>query len=126
MKKAYIAVALVVLVGVIAAVLLLTNKEDATTTNTQSVNTTNTTSGNNDTVYALADVKSHSTQNDCWSVIDGKVYNLTSYVPRHPGGIDEIVKACGNDGTSLFESQPKHGASAKNQLESLQIGILAN
>jgi cytochrome b involved in lipid metabolism len=84
--------------------------------------------------YSTADVAKHNNANDCWTIIGEKVYDLTSYVPRHPGG-DEILRACGNDGTSLFESRQSadgenigsgqpHSPNAQQQLESLYIGEL--
>jgi cytochrome b involved in lipid metabolism len=33
----------------------------------------------------------------------GKVYNITPYLEYHPGGIPEIMKGAGKDGTSLFD-----------------------
>ena len=37
-----------------------------------------------------------------WSSWQGKVYNITPYIPFHPGGEAEILKAAGRDGTKLF------------------------
>lgn len=31
-----------------------------------------------------------------------KVYNITPYLPYHPGGERELMKAAGRDGTKLF------------------------
>ena len=33
----------------------------------------------------------------------GKVYNITPYLEYHPGGIPEIMKGAGKDGTALFD-----------------------
>jgi cytochrome b involved in lipid metabolism len=59
----------------------------------------------------LAEVKKHSSGSDCWSVINGNVYNLTSFVQRHPGGVSAISSLCGKDGTQTFDNQ--HGQSSK-------------
>jgi cytochrome b involved in lipid metabolism len=59
----------------------------------------------------LAEVKKHSSGSDCWSVIYGNVYNLTSFVQRHPGGVSAISSLCGKDGTQAFDNQ--HGQSSK-------------
>lgn len=78
---------------------------------------------------SLEEVAKHNSKSDCWSVIDGKVYDLTSYIPRHTGG-DEILRACGVDGTSLFQNRTTsdgqkvgtgtpHSSSAESQLQSL-------
>jgi len=34
--------------------------------------------------------------------INGKVYNVTSYLPFHPGGEKEMMRGVGRDGTALF------------------------
>lgn len=47
-------------------------------------------------------LKLHKQQNDCWTVLKGKVYNITPYVKFHPGGVEEIMKCAGKDGTALF------------------------
>ncbi|KAK4187462.1 hypothetical protein QBC35DRAFT_232823 [Podospora australis] len=39
---------------------------------------------------------------DCWTVLNGKVYNLTPYIPFHPGGEPELLRCAGRDGTKLF------------------------
>jgi hypothetical protein len=31
-----------------------------------------------------------------------QVYNVTQYMRFHPGGVEELMKGVGNDGTSLF------------------------
>jgi len=37
-----------------------------------------------------------------WSSYQGKVYNITPYLPFHPGGEPELIKAAGRDGEKLF------------------------
>lgn len=70
------------------------------------------------------EVAQHSTAEDCWTIIDGNVYDVTPFVARHPGGSGAIASLCGGDGTDEFGG--KHGSdSAPNaQLESLKIGTL--
>lgn len=36
-------------------------------------------------VYELEECKRHASQNDCWLVINGKVYNVTDFLDEHPG-----------------------------------------
>lgn len=62
---------------------------------------------NKATAYSLDDIAKHAEAGDCWTAVDGKVYDITSFVPDHPGG-EEIAKACGKDGTSLFKSVDAH------------------
>ena len=73
---------------------------------------------------SFAEVKKHNSKQDCWSVVNGKVYNLTSYVAKHPGGPGVISNICGKDGTNAFANQ--HGSSSKpnNTLDSFLLGSL--
>lgn len=47
-------------------------------------------------------LKEHRTREDAWSSFSGKVYNLTAYLPYHPGGEKELLRVAGRDGTKLF------------------------
>ena len=53
--------------------------------------------------WPIAEIRKHHSRNDFWTVIRGKVYNLTPYLPYHPGGIDILMQTAGYDGTSLFD-----------------------
>lgn len=75
------------------------------------------------TTYTLADVQKHTTANDCWLVIDGGVYDVTKFVPQHPGG-EKILKGCGTDASALFRSVAKHEGPAQNLLPTFKIGDL--
>ncbi|WWC88420.1 uncharacterized protein L201_003331 [Kwoniella dendrophila CBS 6074] len=50
----------------------------------------------------LAELKEHNTPDDAWSAFNGMVYNITPYLPFHPGGEDELMRVAGRDGTKLF------------------------
>lgn len=39
---------------------------------------------------------------DAWMVLGGRVYNITPYIPFHPGGEPELLRGAGRDGTKLF------------------------
>ncbi|KAK4460026.1 hypothetical protein QBC42DRAFT_230419 [Cladorrhinum samala] len=39
---------------------------------------------------------------DAWSVFNGRVYNISPYLPFHPGGEPELLRCAGRDGTKLF------------------------
>ncbi len=74
--------------------------------------------------YTMSEVALHNTANDCWSVVRGQVYDLTSWIGKHPGGEKAITQLCGVDGTDKFVG--KHGGSnlQENTLESFKIGDL--
>ncbi|TDH73263.1 hypothetical protein CCR75_004086 [Bremia lactucae] len=54
---------------------------------------------------SMEDVSRHCTESDCWSVLDGKVYNMTPYFKYHPGGVAELLRAAGGDCTDLFNEK---------------------
>jgi len=73
----------------------------------------------------LDEVKKHNSADDCWSIIDGNVYDLTNWVNSHPGGSSRITSICGKDGTSNFLGQHSNSNSAKSQLTRFELGKLA-
>jgi len=36
--------------------------------------------------YSLKEVEEHKTWGDCWTVLDGEVYDISDWVDTHPGG----------------------------------------
>ncbi len=74
--------------------------------------------------YTMAQVSAHNSAANCWSVISGTVYNLTSFVTQHPGGAAAIKSLCGVDGTTAYNGQ--HGGQGRpaSELASLKVGTL--
>jgi cytochrome b involved in lipid metabolism len=50
---------------------------------------------NASTTYTLDECKKHANDKDCWLVIHGKVYDVTSFLEEHPGGYDIILTSAG-------------------------------
>lgn len=74
--------------------------------------------------YSMSEVTSHNNVSDCWLVIEQNVYNVTSFIPQHPGG-EEILKGCGKDATSLFQSEDEHAeGNAVSYLPPYLIGSI--
>lgn len=87
-------------------------------------------------LYSAEDVAAHATETDCWAIIDGSVYDITEYIPRHPGG-DDILRACGVDATTQFSQRMTpdgekigsglpHSSNAAGLLEQYKLGELSN
>lgn len=58
-----------------------------------------------------------------WTSWQGKVYNITPYLPFHPGGEAELMKAAGRDGANLFmEVHP--WVNWENMLGTCLVGAL--
>ena len=57
---------------------------------------------NADTVgYTWEQVAEHGTEDDCWTVYEGRIYDVTQYAKVHPGG-KKIFLSKGKDCTELF------------------------
>jgi len=141
--KALFIVGLLLVFGVGAYVI-----SDTSTSSSDSASTSNS-SESNDTAqqtgpdipveppmesFSMEEVAMHATEDDCWTIINDVVYDITPYVPRHPGG-DEILRACGQDGSTLFNARrtedgekvgfgDAHSSRAAGQLAELVIGTL--
>ncbi|KAK8038341.1 hypothetical protein PG994_015108 [Apiospora phragmitis] len=44
----------------------------------------------------------HTSADDCWVVVNGKVYDLTNFAPEHPGGADIIYTWAGKDASEIY------------------------
>ena len=133
-KKTFllIAITLVVIIAVFGAIRMSSQDSDKDTgldqQQTQSGETNSTGTG----LFTSEQVAEHNSKTDCWTIINDNVYDITTYISRHPGG-DEILRACGTDGTSLFTkretstgekvgSGTSHSSTAASALENLKVG----
>lgn len=74
------------------------------------------------------ELKKHNSASDCWLAIEGKVYDVTSFITSHPGGI-AITLGCGKDATTLFRLRPNgtsHSQQAEQMLPKFYVGDLLN
>jgi cytochrome b involved in lipid metabolism len=76
----------------------------------------------NTVTYTTAEVASRNTRTNCWTIVSGSVYNLTSYINSHPGGVTSISQLCGKDGTATFNGQHMGDSTPISRLASLKIG----
>ena len=73
----------------------------------------------------LEEVKKHNKKEDAWTIIENKVYNITSWIPKHPGG-EIIMQALGKDATQLFIANNHPSYVKKTILPKYYIGTLKN
>ncbi|THG96262.1 hypothetical protein EW026_g5539 [Hermanssonia centrifuga] len=66
-------------------------------------------------------LKQHNKRDDAWSAFNGKVYNITSYLPYHPGGEKELMRVAGRDGTKLFCMHGEGNSSDLSLLSRIQL-----
>ncbi len=119
---------IIAIIGIMASgiAFLALNRQDTSKPNT-AANTSQQIKG--------AEVATHNSKASCWTIINNNVYDITNYIPQHPGG-DEILQACGTDGSTLFNKRETssgeevgtgtaHSSQAARELASMQIGTLA-
>ncbi|MBI5037545.1 MAG: cytochrome b5 domain-containing protein [Candidatus Kerfeldbacteria bacterium] len=70
----------------------------------------------------------HNTIEDCWLLISGKIYGVSSYLATHPGGRDVIAPYCGKDATTAFSTKDgrgtTHSSFAVSELARFYLGTL--
>lgn len=71
----------------------------------------------------MQEASEHNSAGDCWVVIAGKVYDVSSYLEDHPGGDDVLLEVTGKDATDEFEDAG-HSKSARELMESFFVGEL--
>ena len=52
---------------------------------------------------SAAEVAKHNTETDCWCIIDGEIFDVTKFLPDHPGGKKAILIYGGKDATEEFD-----------------------
>lgn len=79
---------------------------------------------------SMTELQTHNSQTDCWIVVSGEVYNVTTYLERHPGGAFRIIPYCGtSDATGAFRSKGGEGAHtifATDELRVLLVGTFTS
>jgi cytochrome b involved in lipid metabolism len=76
------------------------------------------------TSYTIAQIAPHNTAANCWTAIGTNVYNLTSYISTHPGGVGTISALCGTNGTTKFNNQHAGATNPAAILTGLKVGVL--
>ncbi len=77
--------------------------------------------------YTLDELAKHGTEHDCWMAIEGKVYDFSSYIPKHPTAPAIIAAWCGRDATAGMRTKGygrDHSTSAWTMANDYLIGQL--
>ncbi|EGC37317.1 hypothetical protein DICPUDRAFT_77028 [Dictyostelium purpureum] len=54
---------------------------------------------NQQNYFSLEEISTHNSLESCWMIIQNKVYDITAYIDKHPGGKNALLRFAGKDGT---------------------------
>jgi fatty acid desaturase/predicted heme/steroid binding protein len=69
------------------------------------------------------ELKKHTTEDDCWVAVHGKVYDVTEFAPQHPGG-SILASFGGRDVSDEFEAF--HVPRVRHRLPPYCVGTLSS
>jgi cytochrome b involved in lipid metabolism len=75
--------------------------------------------------FTEAEIAKHNSEGDLWVVIEGKVYDLTSFLPDHPGGKKAIMLFAGKDATEEFNMLHPPNVLKKYLSPDALLGVVA-
>ena len=73
---------------------------------------------------SLSELAKHNKPDDCWLMINDRIYDVTKAIGSHPGG-PAILAGCGKDATEMFFKRPDgtaHSEKAQSMLDQYYIG----
>lgn len=80
-----------------------------------------------DVLLSQEEIAKHAHPSDCWIIIENKVYDVSKFLVKHPGGAGYITPYCGQDATAPFLTKGgrgSHSATAFRILGVIYLGDL--
>jgi len=77
---------------------------------------------------SMEQVAAHNTAEDCWMAIEGKVYDISAYIPEHPTPASVLTSWCGKEATEGMRTKGygrDHSPTAWRMLDDYLVGELA-
>jgi len=71
--------------------------------------------------FTTEEIANHNKQDDCWFILQGKVYDVTSFMDHHPGGKRALMNFAGKDASANIEF---HSPLMMKQAKAFEIGDL--
>merc|ERR1712196_310245 len=72
--------------------------------------------------FTACEVSRHCYKDDCWIRSGSKIYDVSSYLIKHPGGIKSIMKYAGGTKDAREVMEMMHSKNARQLLETMCIG----
>jgi L-lactate dehydrogenase (cytochrome) len=73
-------------------------------------------------LISYAEVQRHKSKDSCWVILYGDVWDVTSFLPSHPGGSSIILKLAGTDATEDYDPIHPPNTLEENLPESCRLG----
>jgi len=75
--------------------------------------------------FTMKEVAAHSSREDLWIIVDGRAYDITRFVDKHPGGWLPLINMAGKDCTDVFANY--HAAKVyKHMLPCYLVGEVSD
>ncbi|KAL7935654.1 cytochrome b5-like heme/steroid binding domain-containing protein [Trichoderma chlorosporum] len=72
-------------------------------------------------IFTVEEVAKHASKADLYMIIHDKVYDVSSFVEKHPGGDEILTDVAGRDATEAYDDAG-HSEKADKILKRLYIG----
>lgn len=75
----------------------------------------------------MEELAEHDHEDSCWKAINGKVYDVTDYIPDHPTDPEVMYEWCGRESTEAWDTKGygrPHSRRAERMLEPMLVGTL--
>ena len=69
-------------------------------------------------------VAKHNTAESCWVVLYGAVYDVTRFLPSHPGGVKAILRLAGQDATEEYDPVHPPGVLEEYLRPEERLGVM--
>ncbi|KAI0396639.1 mitochondrial cytochrome b2 [Xylariaceae sp. FL0594] len=73
-------------------------------------------------LISAAEVAKHTTADSCWVTLYGNVYDVTEFLPSHPGGSSVILQLAGRDATEEYDPIHPPGTLEENLKPGAKLG----
>ncbi|KAL1836459.1 hypothetical protein VTJ49DRAFT_5134 [Mycothermus thermophilus] len=75
-------------------------------------------------VFTAEEVAKHTSADSCWVVLHGHVYDVTNFLPHHPGGSKIILQLSGRDATAEFDPIHPPGTLEEHLKPEAKLGVV--
>ncbi|KAI1811261.1 FMN-dependent dehydrogenase [Poronia punctata] len=73
-------------------------------------------------LISAAEVAKHTSAESCWVILYGNVYDVTDFLPSHPGGSSVIMQLAGRDATEEYDPVHPPGTLEENLKPEAKLG----